>query len=70
MVDASDAVLLWVAHLTKAAERKALYRPGASIAFVAAARVALIVGEHPDEPNQADRPTQEQPRPEGAEHVV
>jgi hypothetical protein len=52
MVDAADAVLLWVAHLTKAAERKALYRPGASIAFIAAARVALIVGEHPDEPNQ------------------
>jgi hypothetical protein len=29
---------------------KALYRPGASIGFIASARMALIVGEHPQQP--------------------
>ena len=50
LVDRHRCVLLWIAHLTKSSERRALYRPGASIAFVAAARVVLVVGGHPDEP--------------------
>ena len=53
LADRIGCVLLWIAHLTKSNERRALYRPGASIAFVAAARVVLVVGEHPDEPDRA-----------------
>ena len=51
VLDRSDAVLVWVAHLNKSSERQALYRPGASIAFVAAARVVAVVGAHPQQPN-------------------
>ncbi len=52
LIDQHACVLVWVAHLTKAEERKALYRPGGSIAFVAASRVVLVAGERPEEPGR------------------
>ncbi len=50
LIDRYRCALVWVAHLSKASERKALYRHGGSIGFVGAARLALIVGDHPDDP--------------------
>ena len=50
LADRHRCVLLWIAHLTKTSDRRALYRPGASIAFVAAARVVIVAGAHPDDP--------------------
>ena len=50
LLEQHACALVWVAHLTKNAEAKALYRPGASIGFMASARMALIVGEHPQQP--------------------
>lgn len=45
-------VLAWIAHLTKSSDVQALYRPGASIGFVASARVVFVVGKHPQQPEQ------------------
>ena len=42
--------LVAVAHLSKDTQKSALYRPGGSIAFVAAARFGFIVGVHPEQP--------------------
>ena len=52
LADRAHCVLLWIAHLTKDSDRKALYRAGGSIAFVASARVAIVVGDHPDDPDR------------------
>jgi len=51
-IEQVEATLLWIAHLNKASQGKALYRSANSIAFVAAARLSLLVGPHPDEPTQ------------------
>jgi putative DNA primase/helicase len=40
--------IVCIRHLTKA-NQKAIYRGGGSIAYTAAARVVLLVGEHPDD---------------------
>ena len=50
LLEQHACALVWVSHLTKNTEVKALYRPGASIGFMASARMALIVGEHPQQP--------------------
>ncbi len=40
-------------HLTKATERRALYRVFGGIGFVASARVSLVVAQHPDDDTAA-----------------
>ena len=49
VVEQHHAALLGIAHLAKNAQRAALYRPGGSIAFVAAARLAFAVAADPDD---------------------
>lgn len=46
-----DAALLYVAHLNKSKQQQALYRVGGSVAFVAAARVALLLAKDKDDPS-------------------
>jgi putative DNA primase/helicase len=46
----SNAALMTISHMSKGAMQSALYRPGGSIAFVAAARLAFAVAaDHEDE---------------------
>jgi putative DNA primase/helicase len=49
MAEATRAAVLAVEHLNKDATKAALYRVQGSIAFVAAARVSLVVGRDPDD---------------------
>jgi putative DNA primase/helicase len=42
--------LITVAHLSKDTQKGALYRPGGSIAFIAAARFGFVVALHPEQP--------------------
>jgi hypothetical protein len=51
-VEKVGCVLVWIAHLTKSSDVQALYRPGASIGFVASARVVYVVGRNPQAPGQ------------------
>jgi hypothetical protein len=51
-LDRAQAALIAVGHLSKDAQRAALHRPGGSIAFVAAARIALAVASDPDAPER------------------
>ncbi len=44
-----NVAVLLIMHLTKNAQTRALYRTGGSIAFIAAARIALIVAKDPDD---------------------
>src|SRR5262249_35020725 len=44
-----NVAVLLVMHLTKNAQTRALYRTGGSIAFIAAARIALIVADDPED---------------------
>ena len=53
MADRLDAVVLYLLHLNKSGGTSAMYRAAGSVAYVAAARVAIIAGLHPD-PEQAD----------------
>jgi putative DNA primase/helicase len=46
-----DAALLYVAHLNKSQQQQVLYRVGGSVAFVAAARVALVLAKDKDDPS-------------------
>jgi putative DNA primase/helicase len=52
LLEQERVALLAVGHLSKSDQRAALHRPGGSIAFVAAARIAVCLA--PD-PNDADR---------------
>jgi hypothetical protein len=45
------AALLAIAHLTKDQTRQALHRPGGSVAFVAAARLAFCLAPAPHDPD-------------------
>lgn len=49
LAEDTGACVAGVRHLTKAAASSAVRAGGGSIAFVAAARVALLVSEHPDD---------------------
>jgi len=51
-ISKAQCALMTVAHLSKDQQRAALHRPGGSIAFVAAARLAFAVGS---DPNDDDR---------------
>jgi hypothetical protein len=51
-INKAQCALMTVAHLSKDQQRAALHRPGGSIAFVAAARLAFAVGS---DPNDEDR---------------
>ena len=52
MADRTGVAVVVVRHLTKASGPPALMRGGGSVAIVAAARVGLIVGEDPDDPER------------------
>lgn len=52
LLESERVALLAVGHLSKADQRAALYRPGGSIAFVAASRIALCLAA---DPADADR---------------
>src|SRR5262249_11201163 len=45
-------VLVWILHLNKNTEHRAIFRAGGSVAFTAAARVAIAVGPHPHDPDR------------------
>lgn len=49
LADETGAAVIAVMHLTKNSERQALYRPGGSIAFVATARMILVVAKDPED---------------------
>jgi hypothetical protein len=49
LAEDTSACILGVRHLTKAAASNAVRAGGGSIAFIGAARVALLVSEHPDD---------------------
>ncbi len=52
LLEDEGVALLGIAHFNKDQQRAALYRPGGSIAFVATARMVLVVGS---DPNQGER---------------
>ena len=47
-----NLVVICIRHLTKGGRDKAIYRGQGSIAYTAAARVVLLVGERPDDENR------------------
>jgi putative DNA primase/helicase len=49
LAETYNVALLLVMHLTKNSQTRALYRPGGSIAFTAAARIQLFVGSDPED---------------------
>jgi putative DNA primase/helicase len=51
-LDEYRAAFVGLAHLTKDQTRGALHRPGGSVAFVAAARLAFVVAADPEDPNR------------------
>jgi hypothetical protein len=52
LADKHHVAVLSVMHLTKNSQTRALYRTGGSIGFIAAARVALVVGQDPNDPGR------------------
>jgi KaiC/GvpD/RAD55 family RecA-like ATPase len=59
LAEETGAVVIGVRHLTKQAATNAIRAGGGSIAFVGAARVVLLVSEHPDD---GDKPQHERRR--------
>jgi hypothetical protein len=51
LAERTGAAILILRHLNKATGTSALYRGGGSIGIVAAARSALLVAKHPDDPD-------------------
>jgi hypothetical protein len=51
LAETTNAAIVALRHLNKDNEKSAMYRGGASIAFTASARSALIVAPHPQDPN-------------------
>lgn len=49
----TGVTVLWIRHLRKSPAARAMYRAGGSIAFIAAARSAFLVGSNPE--NSMDR---------------
>jgi hypothetical protein len=47
-----DCAIVYVMHLRKGSADRAIYRAGGSIAFIGAARSALLVGRDPDDPSR------------------
>lgn len=47
-----DSAVLIVRHLTKAKREKAIYQGGGSMDVIGAARSAILVAEHPENPEQ------------------
>jgi hypothetical protein len=52
LLEQERVALLAVAHLSKDQQRSALHRPGGSVAFIAAARLALCLGADPTDPDR------------------
>lgn len=52
LADRLGVAIVGILHLTKAAQRKLLLRAQGSIAFVAQARIVLVVGEDPEQPGR------------------
>lgn len=52
LLEREGAALLVIAHLSKNDQRAALHRPSGSIAFVAAARIALCLAADPNDPDR------------------
>ncbi len=52
MAESNDVAILCIRHLTKSSKDKAIYRGLGSIGGTAAARVVLMMGEHPTEKDQ------------------
>jgi hypothetical protein len=51
LCERTGATVLMIRHLNKDQKQAALYRGGGSMAFVGAARAAMIVGQHPRQPD-------------------
>ncbi len=51
LAESTGAAILVIRHLNKREGAKALYRGGGSIGIVAAARVGLLLGQHPEIPD-------------------
>lgn len=47
LAQSRNVAILMIAHLNKASDKQAMYRPGGSIALVAVPRAAWLVGMHP-----------------------
>ena len=52
LAERTGVTIVGILHLTKDAERRAIYRALGSVAFTAAPRAVFAVGEHPDEPER------------------
>ena len=65
----SPGPVLAVRHLNKGSG-KALYQGGGSIGFIGAARAAYLVAQHPDQPDIACSPAEEQPGGQAADSFL
>jgi len=52
MAEKTGAAVVIIRHLVKAAEKKALYRGGASIGIIGVARSGLLLANHPEDENR------------------
>src|SRR5262249_21774305 len=51
IAERTGCAIFVIRHLNKKNGAAAIYRGGGSIAFIAAARSALVIGRHPDDPD-------------------